>query len=106
MFRKWYLPLRASWSRIVAGSLLLVLVFLFYPWSRTPAEQMAARRGYLEGLAARIDDPILWERIVIGGLAVALLQALFLICGYYFFDLVGRTKRAPHTGHSNQKNRK
>jgi hypothetical protein len=83
IFRTWYLLLFVSWRRILAGSLLFGFVLVFYPWGRTPAEQMAARHGYLDGFAARINDSVLWERTVIGGLAVALLKALFLICGYY-----------------------
>jgi hypothetical protein len=93
VFRKWYLLLRISWVRLAASFIFVLAVIMFYPATWTAAERISSSRGYLAGLGARLADPILWKRTLIVGLALVVLQAVFILCVYSFLDLIGRNKR-------------
>jgi hypothetical protein len=71
---------------------------MFYPAAWTTAERVSARQGYLAGLGARLADPVLWKRTLVGGFALVLLQAVFLLLVYYFAALVGQRDRLSEKG--------
>jgi hypothetical protein len=97
VLRTWYLLLGRSWLRLAAGFLFLLALMMFYPAAWTPAERIAAKQGYLAGLAARLADPVLWKRTLIGGFAFVVLQSVFLLFGYYA-ALVGQRARSGKKG--------
>lgn len=84
VFRIWCLRLRALWTRIAMGFFGVLAMIMFAPTGWTPSEQIAAKSGYWEGLVARLSDPILWERALASGFAVALFMAVFLPSIYFF----------------------
>jgi hypothetical protein len=84
VFRTWYLLLKVSWAQAVASLLFLLCVFIFFPAGWTDAERIAARRSYLDGLFARLGDPVFWEKVLLSLTAFLVLQAVFRLFAYYF----------------------
>jgi len=93
-FRTWRSRL-TSWRRVCAFVFLMpVVLVMFYPWAgRTSVEHTAAVAGYVQGLLARLADPVLWQRSVISGICLLVLVGLlsflttrgFLYFGAIFF---------------------
>jgi len=68
---------------MLVAVLFLLIVIMFFPAGWTTAEQTAAKQGYLVGLTARLSDPILWKRALVGCAAFVCLMAILAPAFYY-----------------------
>jgi hypothetical protein len=89
----WYVLLKIYWLRIFAASVSYVILIILLPAGYTDAQRIAARRSYLEGLVARVGDPVLWKRTLIGAFAFAILMAVVVILVTYVPTDAGSLRR-------------
>jgi len=83
IIRTWLSLFRATWTRTLLGSVFVWLLVVLYPAAWTKAEEAAITNGYVAGIVARVTDPAFWKKAVIGVLAVAVLQEVVGLIGYY-----------------------
>ena len=91
--RTWYLLLRISWPRLLAGFVLVLSMILLTSGGRTAAERSASRAGYWEGLTSRLADLMLWEKAALWSAAVIALATIFGLGCYHFADWADSVSR-------------
>lgn len=93
LFRIWWGLLKALRVRLLFGILFIASVVVLLPTGWTPEERLAAQRGYIPGLLARVSDPVFWERTLLGTAAFACVMAVFILVSYFIISALQANKR-------------
>jgi hypothetical protein len=75
------------------ATLCVPLLLFSYPAAYSKGQRLAAERGYLAGLEARITDVVFVKKVFVATIAFAIFVGVMSLVGYYLSLLLERPRR-------------